>query len=66
MLRRNEKYLSGGNSLKIKIDKEKFLEIIGCDFCPWNLGFTLARKCDGDCYKCWEASLEEAEVKEDE
>lgn len=26
MLGRNEKYLSGGNSLKIKIDKEKFLE----------------------------------------
>lgn len=26
VLGRNEKYLSGGNSLKIKIDKEKFLE----------------------------------------
>ena len=64
MFRRNEKYLSGGNSLKIKIDEEKFLEIVGCDFCPQDLGFVLTKRCDYNCYTCWETALKDNEVKE--
>lgn len=54
--------------MKIKIDKEKFLKIIECDFCPKDLGFEISKKsnyyCDYDCYSCWEVALKKAEVKD--
>ncbi|EPB8155450.1 hypothetical protein [Clostridium perfringens] len=50
--------------MKIKIDEEKFLEIVGCDFCPQDLGFVLTKRCDYNCYTCWETALKDNEVKE--
>lgn len=52
--------------MKVKINEEKFMDIVGSDFCPQDLGFVLTKRCEMDCYDCWETALKEAEVKENE